>query len=345
VRAMTRITVIPGDGIGPEVTEQALLVLGTFDLGLEFDVLDHVNAGTFLSTGVALSDVDLKRITGSAGTLLGAVGDPRAAGTRYARDVLLRLRFDLDLYVNHRPVRLPDARLSPLRRAGRREIDCSIVRENTEGLYVDIGGALRSHTDAEVAIDTEVTTHLGVSRVIDYAMSAASRAVCMVDKSNAVPNGGRVWQRLWRAACAERPDLETAHLYVDVAAMRLVQDPTQFEVIVTNNSYGDILSDLAAELAGGLGMAASVNLNPGTGFGLYEPVHGSAPDIAGTDTANPIGAVLSAALLLDRLGHRDEAAAVRAATDRTVADGRCTADIGGSLGTRAAGEAIRDLLG
>ncbi|GAA1590958.1 isocitrate/isopropylmalate dehydrogenase family protein [Actinoplanes couchii] len=341
---MTRITVIPGDGIGPEVTEQALLVLGAFDLGLEFDVLDHVNAGTFLETGVALSEVDLERIAGSAGTLLGAVGDPRVAGTRYARDVLLRLRFELDLYVNYRPVRLLDARLSPLRRAGRREIDCAIVRENTEGLYTDIGGALRSRTEDEVAIDTEVTTHLGVRRVIDYAMAAASRAVCMVDKSNAVPNGGRVWQRLWRAACAERPDLETTHLYVDVAAMRLVQDPTRFEVIVTNNSYGDILSDLAAELAGGLGTAASVNLNPGTGFGLYEPVHGSAPDIAGTDTANPIGAVLSAALLLDRVGYRDEATAVRAATDRAVADGRCTADIGGSLGTRAAGEAIRDLL-
>jgi 3-isopropylmalate dehydrogenase len=341
---MTRITVIPGDGIGPEVTEQALLLLDTFGLDLDFDVLDHVNADTFLATGVALSDVDFKRIADSAGTLLGAVGDPRVAGTRYARDVLLRLRFDLDLYVNHRPVRLAHDRLSPLRRAGRRGIDCAIVRENTEGLYVDIGGALRARTDAEVAVDTEVTTHLGVSRVIDFAMSVASRAVCMVDKSNAVPNGGRVWQRVWRAACAGHPDLRTSHLYVDVAAMRLVQDPTQFEVIVTNNSYGDILSDLAAELAGGLGTAASVNLNPGTGFGLYEPVHGSAPDIAGTDTANPIGAVLSAALLLDRLGHTAEAAAVRTATDRTVADGRCTADIGGSLGTRAAGEAIRDVL-
>ena len=342
---MPRITVIPGDGIGPEVTEEALLLLDSLALGFEFDVLDHVNADTFLATGVALSDDDVKRVCSSDGALLGAIGDVRTAGTRYARDVLLRLRSELDLYANYRPLRLPHDRLSPLRDPARRPIDCAIVRQNTEGLYADIGGALRRETVAEVAVDTEVSTHSGVQRTIDFAMSVASRAVCMVDKSNAVPNGGRLWQRCWRVAAAAHPELATSHLYVDVAAMRLVADPTEFDVIVTNNSYGDILSDLAAELAGGLGLAPSVNLNADTGFGLYEPVHGSAPDIAGTDTANPIGAVLSAALLLERLGHAAEAAAVRAAVDTTVADLRCTADIGGTLGTRAAGEAIRVTVG
>ncbi|MEV0535392.1 isocitrate/isopropylmalate family dehydrogenase [Kitasatospora sp. NPDC050463] len=341
---MSLITVVPGDGIGPEVTEQALALLDGFGLDLTFDVLDHVNADTFLATGTALSDDDLARIRRSSGTLLGAIGDARAAGTRYARDVLLRLRFELDLYANYRPATLLHDRLSPLRDPDRRAIDCVIVRENTEGLYTDIGGALRPGSAAEVAIDTEVSTHLGVTRVIDFALASATRAVCMVDKSNAVPNGGRLWQQCWRDAAAARPDLATSHLYVDVAAMRLVADPTAFDVIVTNNSYGDILSDLAAELAGGLGTAASVNLNPETGFGLYEPVHGSAPDIAGTDTANPIGAILSAALLLERLGHPAEAAAVRTAVRTAVAHLRCTVDLGGRLGTKATGEAIRAAL-
>lgn len=341
---MPPITVIPGDGIGPEVTEQALLVLDSLGLGLDFDVLDHVNADTFLDTGVALADDDLARAGRSSGILLGAIGDARAAGTRYARDVLLRLRSELDLYANYRPVRLLHDRLSPLRDPARRAVDCAIVRENTEGLYAGVGGALHQDTEAEVAVDTEMSTHQGVRRVIDFALATATRAVCMVDKSNAVPNGGRLWQRCWRQAAATRPDLATSHLYADAAAMRLVADPQEFDVIVTNNSYGDLLSDLAAQLAGGMGTAASANLNPDTGFGLYEPVHGSAPDLAGTGTANPVGAILSAALLLERTGHPAQAAAVRAAVDRAVADRRCTPDIGGTLTTKAAGEAVRAAL-
>ena len=341
---MTTVTVVPGDGIGPEVTEQALLVLAAVDPGIRLDVLDHVNAGTFLATGVALSEADLRRVGDSAGCLLGAVGDPRADGTPYARDVLLRLRSELDLYVNYRPARLLHDRLSPLRAPERRGIDCVVVRENSEGLYAGVGGALRRRTDHEVAVDTEVTTHRGVVRIVDFALSAATRAVCMVDKANAVPNGGAVWQRCWRDATARRPDLEFSHLYVDAMAMRLVTDPTAFDVIVTNNSYGDILSDLTAALAGGIGVAASANLNPDTGFALCEPVHGSAPDIAGTGTANPVGAVLGAALLLDRLGRADAARAVRRAVDDTVARSRCTPDLGGTLDTAAAGAAIRAVL-
>ncbi|ONI88280.1 dehydrogenase [Actinosynnema sp. ALI-1.44] len=338
---MPPISVIPGDGIGPEVIGEALTTVDELGIGLEFDVLDHVNADRFLRTGVALSDEDFQRVGASCAALLGAVGDPRVRSSEYARGVLLRLRFDLDLYVNYRPVKLLHDRLSPLRDATRRAVDLVIVRENTEGLYTGVGGTLRPHSPHEVAIDAEVNTHLGVSRVIDFAFSAARTGVCMVDKSNAVRSGGQLWQRCWRSAVAEHPDVATSHLYVDAAAMKLISDPTAFDVIVTNNSYGDILSDLTAELAGGLGTAASANINDTTGFGLYEPVHGSAPDIAGKGIANPIGAILTSALLIERLGHHREAAAVRDAVSAAVAAGRCTPDVGGELTTKDSGAAIR----
>jgi 3-isopropylmalate dehydrogenase len=338
---VSTIAVLPGDGIGPEVVEQALLTLEELDLGLSFDVLEQVNAASYLDTGIALSEVDFERIRGARSVLLGAIGSPAVADPAYARDILLRLRFDLDLYVNYRPIRLLHDRLSPLRDPRRRAIDCAILRENTEGLYAGIGGALRGRTTDEVAIDTEISTYHGVSRVLRFAMSLATRSVCMVDKANAVANGGGLWQRCWAEAKRQRPEVGTSHLYVDVAAMRLVSEPDRFDVIVTNNSYGDILSDLAAEIGGGLGTAASANLNPETGFGLYEPIHGSAPDIAGTGTANPIGAVLSAALLAERLGHGDAARSLRAAVVETIAGLRCTPDLGGELSTKQAGEAIR----
>ncbi|MWK38230.1 isocitrate/isopropylmalate dehydrogenase family protein [Actinomadura sp. J1-007] len=338
---MDSVTVIPGDGIGPEVVHEALLTLEALDLGLGLDVLDHVNADAYLRTGTALSDRDFERVRASAATLLGAVGDPRTDGTDYARGVLLRLRFDLDLYVNHRPARLLHDRLSPLRRKEHRPLDCVIVRENTEGLYAGIGGRLRPGTPHEVALDVEISTGHGVERVIDYAFSIARRGVCMVDKSNAVRNGGGLWQRRWREAAEARPDIETTHLYVDNAVMQLVADPTRFDVIVANNSYGDILSDLAAELAGGLGAATSANLNAATGFGLFEPVHGTAPDIAGQGVANPVGAILTAGLMVGHLGHRDAAKAVTRAVDRAIDLERTTPDLGGDLTTAEAGAAVR----
>ncbi len=342
---MTVISVLPGDGIGPEVVAEALRVLDALGLGLEFDLLGHVNADSYLSSGVALTDDDVERIKRSDAALFGAIGDPRIASPDYARGVLLRLRFELDLYVNHRPVSLPAERLSPLKDAERGAIDCVVVRENSEGLYAGIGGALRQSTSQEVALDVEVNTHSGVSRILDYAFGIARSEVCMVDKSNAVPNGGRLWQRCWAEARRRNPRMRTRHLYVDAAAMRLVSDPAGFDVVVTNNSYGDILSDLAAELGGGIGIATSVNLNPASGFGLYEPVHGSAPDLAGRGVANPAAAILCAALMVEKLGHATAAEAVRSAVARTVAAGRCTPDLGGSLSTGEAGAAIRAELG
>jgi 3-isopropylmalate dehydrogenase len=337
---LTTIAVIPGDGIGPEVTEPALDVLDALGLGARTDVLDHVNAETYLRTGTALTGADIQRIKSSEAALLGAVGDPRLSDTEYVRTVLTTLRVELDLYVNYRPARLWHDRLSPLRDPARRAIDCVIVRENTEGLYSGIGGCARPGTAQEIAIDVDLSTRLGVSRVLEFAFSVARRSVCLVDKANAVRNGGQLWQRCWREAIARYPHVEVSHLHVDTAALRLATDPTAFDVIVTNNSYGDILSDLTAALAGGLGVAASANLNPTTGQGLFEPVHGSAPDIAGTGTANPFGAILSVALLAEHLGRTGEADAVRRAVAAAVAADLVTPDLGGSLSTKEVGAAV-----
>lgn len=337
---MTTIAVIPGDGIGPEVIEPALDVLDALGLGARTDVLDRVNAETYLRTGTALTGADLDRIRSSQAALLGAVGDPRLSDTPYVRTVLTTLRLELDLYVNYRPARLWHDRLSPLRDPAHRGIDCVIVRENTEGLYSGIGGGTRTGTPQEIAIDVDFSSRQGVSRVLEFAFSVARRSVCLVDKANAVRNGGQLWQRCWREAAARHPGVETSHLYVDTAALRLATDPTAFDVIVTNNSYGDILSDLTAALAGGLGVAASANLNPVTGQALFEPVHGSAPDIAGTGTANPFGAILSAALLAEHLGRAEEADAVRRAVAAAVDTGRVTPDLGGSLSTKEVGTVV-----
>jgi 3-isopropylmalate dehydrogenase len=320
-----------------------MALLDGIGIGIEFDVLDHVNADTFNRTGVALSDKDLARVRSSRSLLFGAVGRP-GVSHQYARGVLLRLRFDFDLYVNHRPARLPHERLSPLRDVDRRTIDCVIVRENTEGLYAGVGGALRANTDHEVAVDVDMTTYAGVTRILEYAVASARREVCVVDKANAVPSGGELWRRCAAEQELAHPDVRFSHLYVDAAAMALVLDPARFDVLVTNNLFGDILSDLAAVLAGGIGAAPSANINPGSGFGLYEPVHGSAPDLAGTGTANPIGAMLSAALMIEHLGYRAEADGIRAAVDTAVAASRCTPDLGGSLSTAQAGAAVRALL-
>ncbi|GGU44190.1 isocitrate/isopropylmalate dehydrogenase family protein [Lentzea flava] len=337
---MRTISVVPGDGIGPEVIEPALEMLAFLGLDVKLDVLDHVNAETWLRTGRALAAADLDRIRGSAATLLGAVGDPRLSDTPYVREVLTTLRVELDLYANYRPVRLWHDKLSPLRDKAKRGIDCVIVRENTEGLYSGVGGNLSAGSLQEIAFDLDVSSYRGVSRILDFAFSVARTSVCIVDKANAVRHGGTLWQRCWREAVERHPDIDTTHLYVDTAAMKLVTDPTAFDVIVTNNSNGDILSDLTAGLAGGLGVAASANLNAATGQGLFEPVHGSAPDIAGTGVANPLAAILSVALLVEHLGHTREADAVRAAVAAAVEHDRVTPDLGGSLSTRQAAAAV-----
>ncbi|MFE1199514.1 isocitrate/isopropylmalate dehydrogenase family protein [Streptomyces olivaceoviridis] len=337
---MDSITVIPGDGIGPEVIECALEVLDVLDTGLFVDVLDHVDADRYRREGQAMNEADLSRIRASSAVLLGAIGRPDVEETDYVRGVLLRLRHTFDLYANYRPVRLLHDRLSPLRNPASRTLDCVIVRENTEGLYSGIGGNLRVSSPQEVAIDADVNTWHGVSRILDFAFSTARREVCLVDKANAVRAGGRLWQECWQDTASRHPGTATRHLYIDAAAMKLVTEPERFDVIVASNSYGDILSDLAAALAGGIGLAPSASLNPGTGFGLFEPVHGSAPDIAGKGIANPFACLLTTALLLRHLGHDAEAAAIDAAVAESIAAGRVTPDLGGSLSTRQVTRAV-----
>jgi 3-isopropylmalate dehydrogenase len=337
---MPNVTVIPGDGIGPEVIGAALEVIEALGIDISLDVLDHVNADRFRQVGISMSDDDFARIRASDAALLGAVGQPDLEHTDYVRSVLMRLRTDLDLYVNYRPVKLWHDRLSPLRDPSTRTIDCLVVRENTEGLYSGVGGIFRESSPLETAIDADINTYHGVSRVIDFSFSVARREVCMVDKANAVRSGGLLWQRCWKAASDEHPDIRTSHLYADAAAIRLVTDPTSFDVIVTNNSFGDILSDLAAAVAGGIGMAPSANLNAITGFGLFEPVHGTAPDIAGQDIANPFAAILAEALMIEHLGLVEEAAAIRRAVTSAIDGGRVTPDLGGSLGTGQVAAAV-----
>jgi len=313
--------------------------------GADFDFQEYdVNADQYMRTGQPIPDAAWADLQKADAILFGAVGDPRVNDAAYLAGVLLRLRFELDLYVNLRPARLYDDRLSPLRREDRRKIDLLIVRENTEGLYVGMGGRFKKGTEEEVAIQEDLNTYLGVTRIIEYAFQAAKREVVMVDKSNAMTHAGALWQERWKAVASKHPHVKTRHLYVDAASMQLVRDPTQFEVIVTGNLFGDILSDLTAELIGGMGIAPSGNVNPETRRGLFEPVHGTAPDIAGKALVNPVGAILSASMMVRHLGHTEMAGAIEGAVESALRAGECTRDLGGSLSTHEVGDAVAKRL-
>ncbi len=309
--------------------------------GADFDLQEYdVNADQYLRTGEPIPAATWSDLQKADAILFGAVGDPRVNDAAYLAGVLLRLRFELDLYVNLRPARLYDDRLSPLRREDRRKIDLLIVRENTEGLYVGMGGRFKKGTEQEVAIQEDVNTHVGVTRIIEYAFKAARREVVMVDKSNAMTYAGALWQERWKAVARDHPGIKTRHLYVDAAAMQLVRDPSQFDLIVTGNLFGDILSDLTAELIGGMGIAPSGNVNPETKRGLFEPVHGTAPDIAGKGIVNPLGAILSASMMVEHLGFTEMANAIEGAVEAAIRAGECTRDLGGSLSTGECGDAV-----
>jgi 3-isopropylmalate dehydrogenase len=262
---------------------------------------------------------------------------------RHARDILLGTRFELDLYVNYRPVKLLDARLCPLKGRGPADVNFVVFRENTEGLYVGVGGRVKAGTEDEVAIQEEVNTWKGVHRIVrhafEYAAARGLTKVCMADKSNAMTQGHALWQRVFRELAPLYPGVEATHYYIDALAMYMILDPGQFQIIVTNNLFGDIITDLGAAVQGGLGMAASGNLHPGR-TSMFEPVHGSAPKFAGRNVANPIGAIASAALMLETAGMTAEAAAIDAAVLAAVTELQVTADVGGTLGTREAGDFI-----
>jgi 3-isopropylmalate dehydrogenase len=336
-----RIAVIPGDGIGPEVIAQATRVLSRLG-GLELEPLPW-SADHYLATGVTLPPGGYDVLRSFDAILVGALGDPRVADNRHARDILLGTRFELDLYVNYRPVRLLHDQLSPLKNRTRRDIDFVVFRENTEGVYVGVGGRFKAGTPDEVSVQEEINTYKGVHRIqrhaFEFARARGLRKVCMADKSNAMTDGHALWQRVFAELKAEFADIQATHMYIDAMAMFLVQNPGQFEVIVTNNLFGDIITDIGGALQGGLGMAASGNLHPGR-TSMFEPVHGSAPPLAGKNVANPIGAILSAALMLETLGRADDARRVERAVEAAVHAGETTQDIGGTLGTKEAGDAI-----
>ena len=336
-----RVAVIPGDGIGTDVTVEAVRVLEAAG-GVDLHHLPW-SAEHYLQTGETIPPDGYDTLRSFDAILVGALGDPRVPDNRHARDILLGTRFELDLYVNQRPVRLLDDRLCPLKNRTCRDVNFVVFRENTEGVYVGVGGRFKAGTDDEIAIQEEINTFKGVNRIVrhafEFARSSGLRKVCMADKSNAMTQGHALWQRVFRTVAGEYPDITATHLYIDALAMFLVQDPSQFDVIVTNNLFGDIITDIGGALQGGLGMAASGNIHPGR-TSMFEPVHGSAPPLAAKNIANPVGAILSAALMLETLGRVDDARRVERAVEDAVRAGEGTRDIGGSLGTREAGEAI-----
>ena len=336
-----KLAVIAGDGIGPEVTAEALKVLRAVPSGVEFHVTEFpFGAGHYLTTGEILTDEDVAAIAEHDAILLGAVGgdprDPKLAGGIIERGLLLKLRFALDHYVNLRPTRIFPNVVSPLRDPG--EVDFVVVREGTEGPYVGNGGRLRIGTPHEIANEVSVNTAYGVERVVRFAFEQAQRRrrrLTLVHKTNVLVHAGGLWQRITDAVAAEFPDVSVDYLHVDAATIFLVTDPARFDVIVTDNLFGDILTDLAGAIGGGIGLAASGNINPDGAFpSMFEPVHGSAPDIAGRGIADPTAAILSAALLLEHLGETDAAARVTAAVESDLASrsgSRSTVEVGDAI--------------
>ncbi len=341
------IAVIPGDGIGPEVIGEALRVLErvreTHGLSLAFSHFDW-GAEKFLNEGVGLPEGALEMLTRDFDAILGgAFGDPRIPSNKHAEDILLGMRRGLDLYINLRPIKLLHERLTPLRNRKPGEIDFIVFRENTEGAYCGGGGFMKRGTADEIATQEDLSTRQGVERIIMAAFEHASehgrKRVTMADKSTVQRFGGDLWQRVFKEVSARYPEIEANHQYIDAMAMFMVLDPSQYEVIVTNNLFGDILTDLGAALQGGLGLAASGNIHPGR-VSLFEPVHGSAPPLAGKNLANPIGAILTAAMMLDYLGHRKVSGAIENAVENAINAGETTRDLGGTLSTTEAGTAI-----
>jgi 3-isopropylmalate dehydrogenase len=342
-----RIAVIPGDGIGPEVIREAVRVLErtreTHGVELQFTHFDW-GAEKFLREGVSLPPGALEMLSSEFDAILaGAFGDPRVPSNQHAEDILLGMRRGLDLFINLRPVRLLNPRLTPLRNRTVEEIDFVVFRENTEGAYCGAGGFLKKGTADEIATQEELNTRRGVERIIvaafEYARAQGRTRVTMADKSNVQRFGGDLWQRVFKEIAADYPGIEANHQYVDAMAMFMVLDPSQYDVIVSNNLFGDILTDLGAAIQGGLGLAASGNIHPGR-VSLFEPVHGSAPLIAGQGIANPVGAILTSAMMLEYLGNKKASQAIEKAVGEAISHDETTRDLGGNLSTEQVGTAI-----
>jgi 3-isopropylmalate dehydrogenase len=348
-----RIAIIPGDGIGQEVIPQAVKVIRATGAEVELSEFDW-GADRYLRDGMTVPPDGFEMLGRDFDAILvGAFGDPRVPSNIHAKEILLGMRFQMDLYANVRPVRLLDAALCPLKGIEPKDIDFVVIRENTEGVYTDAGGVFKRGTPDEIAIQEDINTRKGVERIIRYAFEYCERhtkldgslrnKVLMCDKSNAMTHAGGLWQRVFKEVGGEYPQITAQHIYVDALCMHLVRDPRLFDVIVTNNMFGDIITDLAAGLQGGLGMAASGNIHPGK-TSMFEPVHGSAPPIAGKNVANPFGAILTSAMMLAHLGLTREAEKIEAAVLEAVRQKNTTQDVGGALGTREAAEWVADFV-
>lgn len=346
LRAMKhKIAVIGGDGIGPEVTRVGVRVLERLSelrgWHLELKEFD-LGADRYLRDGTTFPAEVAREIREEcSAVLLGALGDPRVPGLEHARDILFGLRFGLDLYCNVRPVTCLADRLMPLKGKTAKDCDFVVFRENTEGIYVGMGGQFKKGTPDEIAINEDVNTRKGVERVIraafEFAVKHGKKRVHMADKSNAMKHAHELWYRCFFEVAKEYPAIEAKHVYVDALCLYMIQDPSQFDVIVTCNLFGDIITDLGAALQGGLGMAGSGNIHPGR-VSMFEPVHGSAPPLAGKDLANPLATVLTVGMLLTHLGYAGEEAKLIGLVSRAIDEGFCTRDIGGEMGTQAVGE-------
>jgi 3-isopropylmalate dehydrogenase len=346
--ATVKLAVIGGDGIGPEVTAEALKVLRAATPAVTWQTTDYdLGARRWHQTGETLPDSVLEEVKGHDAILLGAVGDPSVPSGVLERGLLLRLRFELDHYVNLRPVRLYPGVVSPLAKGTPETIDMVVVREGTEGPYTGAGGVMRKGTPQELATQESYNTYFGVERVARYAFGQAQgrprRKLTLVHKNNVLTYAGDLWSRTVNALAAEFPDVTVEYQHVDAASMFFVTQPERFDVIVTDNLFGDIITDLGAAIAGGIGLAASGNINPTGAFpSMFEPVHGSAPDIAGQSKADPTAAIASAALLLRHLGYQAEAAKIERAVADDVSERRgrpprSTVETGDDVAKRVAG--------
>ncbi len=341
-----KIAVIGGDGIGPEVVAEGVRLLETLrekrGWDLELKAFD-LNADRYLKDGTTFPDEVAAEIRETCdAVLLGALGDPRVPDMAHARDILFGLRFGLDLYCNVRPITCLHDRLMPLKNVAAKDVDIMVFRENTEGIYVGMGGHFKKGTPDEIAIQEDVNTRKGVERILraafEFAKKNGKKTVHMADKHNAMKHAHELWIRAFREIAVEYPEIDAKHVFVDALCLFLVQDPTPFEVIVTCNLFGDIVTDLGAALQGGMGMAASANVNPGK-VSLFEPVHGSAPPLTGKDIANPLATVLTVGMLLTHLGYAEEPQLIELVR-QAVDTKNCTREVGGTLGTRATGQWI-----
>jgi 3-isopropylmalate dehydrogenase len=351
VEKSKRIAILPGDGIGVDVIREAVLLLEAIDARRPLSLsLWHLDLGAerYLRDGTTLpKEVFAEVRDHCAAVLLGAMGDPRVPGLEHARDILFGFRFGLELYANVRPVKCLEDRLCPLKNKSASNIDFTVFRENTEGVYVGVGGQVRRGTPDEIAINEDINTRKGVERIIraafEFAKKERKTVVHMADKSNAMKHAHELWYRVFFELAKEYPGITAKHVYVDALCLYMIQEPENIQVVVTNNLFGDIVTDLGAALQGGLGMAPSANINPVRGEpALFEPVHGSAPPLAGKDVANPFASALTVGMLLTFLGYAGIETVIEDCVREGIRAGDCTKDVGGSLGTRATMQRLID---